>query len=129
MTEAVRVDKWLWAARFFKTRSLARQAIDGGKIQLNGHRVKPAKVLSIGDKLRIQRGYQIFEVIVEDLESRRGPAQQAQTLYAETAESLALRTEIAQQRRMQNLQGNRPSRRPDKKQRRQIHRFKGSGRY
>ncbi len=77
-TMSVRIDKWLWAARFFKTRSLARNAVQGGKVRLNDTRAKPAKTLEVGDELRIQRGEETWVVHVESLSDRRGPASEAQ---------------------------------------------------
>ncbi|GAA0259898.1 RNA-binding S4 domain-containing protein [Rhodanobacter caeni] len=118
----VRVDVWLWAARFFKTRSLAKQAIDGGKIQVNGAGCKPAKVLHVGDRLMISRGEERLEVIVLALADKRGPAPVAQGLYAETAASLVLREAAREQRRLVGAAG--PSRRPDKHARRELMRMK-----
>ena len=86
-TLTVRIDKWLWAARFFKTRSLARAAVQGGKVRLNDARAKPARILEPGDELRIQRGEETWVVHVEELSDRRGPASEAQKLYRETEES------------------------------------------
>lgn len=124
MNPLVRIDKWLWAARFFKTRSLARTAIQGGKVQLNGVRTKPGKVLNTGDTVRIQRGYDAMTVIVQSISDRRGPASQAQLLYRETGESLALREAVAQQRQLERAERAGRERRPDKRQRRQIVRFR-----
>ena len=87
MDKPIRIDKWLWAARFFKTRSLAREAISGGKVHLNGYRVKPGRALKPGDSLRVQRGEEEFTIVVVELSTRRGPAPVAQTLYEETEES------------------------------------------
>ncbi len=89
--ESVRVDKWLWAARFFKTRSLAQEAIELGRVRIAGIRIKPSREVRPGDLLAIQRGEENFEVYVEQLSSVRGPAKVAQTLYRETDESLVLR--------------------------------------
>ncbi|MDG6778750.1 RNA-binding S4 domain-containing protein [Thiomicrorhabdus sp. zzn3] len=86
--EKLRVDKWLWAARFFKTRGVALDAIKGGKIELNGHRPKPSKTLSIGDKLKITQPHRQVEVTVLELSDRRGSAEQAQTLYQMDSEVL-----------------------------------------
>ena len=93
----VRLDKWLWAARFFKTRSLASDAINGGKIQLNGHRAKRAKHVQVGDEIRIRKGPYEQLVVVRGLSERRGPAPVAQTLYEETAESHHKREMLAMQ--------------------------------
>jgi ribosome-associated heat shock protein Hsp15 len=96
----VRLDKWLWAARFFKTRSLAAEAIGGGKVAVNGERVKPAKLLQAGDELRIRLGPYEHVVIVRGISERRGPATVAATLYEETADGRALREKLAEQLRM-----------------------------
>lgn len=116
--EAVRLDKWLWAARFFKTRSIAKQAIEGGKVHYNGSRVKVSKNVEIGAELKIRQGYDEKTVIVEQLSDKRGPASIAQTLYAETQDSLQERTLRAEQRKQIKFQA--PQQRPDKKQRRQL---------
>jgi ribosome-associated heat shock protein Hsp15 len=96
----VRVDKWLWAARFYKTRSLAADAIGGGKILVNGERVKPAKLLQAGDEVRLRLGPYEHIVHVRELSERRGPATVAATLYQETDASIAVRTKLAEQLRM-----------------------------
>lgn len=124
MSRLVRIDKWLWAARFFKTRSLARAAIQGGKVQLNGARTKPSKVLNAGDTIRVQRGLDIQTVRVVRISDRRGPASEAQALYEETGESLQRREALAEQRRLQRAERADRERRPDKRQRRQIIRFR-----
>jgi len=124
--DSVRLDKWLWAARFFKTRSMAREAVSGGKIHLNGNRAKPAKPLNVGDELRIQRGEEELIVTVLGLSARRGPASVAQTLYAEFEENREKREKLAEERRLQYQQrvGRERERRPDKRQRRRLIRFK-----
>jgi ribosome-associated heat shock protein Hsp15 len=96
----VRVDKWLWAARFFKTRSLAADAIGGGKILVNGERVKPAKLLQSGDEVRVRLGPYDHVVKVRGISERRGPATVAATLYAETEASIAARAKLSEQLRM-----------------------------
>lgn len=116
----VRIDKWLWAARFFKTRTLAAQAVSGGKVQVNGNRVRSSRLLQPGEVLRIRRGEEEFTVLVLDLALRRGPASEARTLYEETAESMARRREAAQIRSMQMAGCSAPARRPDKRERRKI---------
>ncbi len=121
--QPVRIDKWLWAARFFKTRALATTAIKNGKIRSSGQRVKPSRVVRIGDYLEIERGFDRYEVIVENLSDQRGPASVAQTLYQETEDSLQKRQLEAEKRRLAALQRPISSSRPDKKQRRQIMRF------
>jgi ribosome-associated heat shock protein Hsp15 len=96
----VRIDKWLWAARFFKTRSLAAEAIGGGKVLVAGERVKPAKMLQVGDEVRLRMGPYEHVVIVQALSERRGPATVAATLYAETPASRVAREKLADQLRM-----------------------------
>jgi len=99
-TSKVRLDKWLWAARFFKTRSLAAEAIAGGKVLVGGDRAKPAKLLQAGDEVRVRLGPYEHTVIVRGLSERRGPASVAATLYEETPDSLAARARLAEQLRM-----------------------------
>ena len=91
----VRLDKWLWAARFFKTRSLATEAVSGGKVHVNDARVKPARAVQIGDTLDIRRGPYTATVVVKALSERRGPASQAVTLYEETQDSIDKREQLA----------------------------------
>lgn len=121
----VRLDKWLWAARFFKTRALASEAVTGGKVHLDGHRIKPSRTVKLDDCFEIQRGYERFEVIVTAVSERRGNAVQAQTLYRETGGSVVKRAAEAEKRKLAALARPRTEGRPDKKQRRQIHRFTG----
>lgn len=125
--EKVRLDKWLWAARFFKTRALAQEAITGGKVHVNGERVKPSRHVEIGDQLAITKGEQRFTIVVQDRSDRRGPAKTAETLYSETAESRKAREEAAAMRKLLRQSAPHPDRKPDKKQRRHIIRFKGGG--
>ncbi|HET8730247.1 MAG TPA: ribosome-associated heat shock protein Hsp15 [Moraxellaceae bacterium] len=122
--ERVRIDKWLWAARFFRTRSLAKEAIEGGKVHCDGHRVKVSKDIKAGTTLAIRQGFDEKTVVVRALSEVRGPASVAQQLYEETAESLAAREQRQAARQAQNLAH--PDHRPSKKDRRQIHRFKDS---
>jgi ribosome-associated heat shock protein Hsp15 len=122
--QPVRIDKWLWAARFFKTRALARAAVQGGKVRLNGARVKPSRPLALGDELRIQRGLEEFTVTVDVLSERRGPAAEAQGLYTESEDSRRLREQQAEQRALQRSEQAGRERCPDKRQRRQIIRFR-----
>ncbi|HEY8682173.1 MAG TPA: S4 domain-containing protein [Rhodanobacter sp.] len=121
----IRADLWLWAARFFKTRSLAKQAIEGGKIDINQAGCKPAKALRAGDRMKIQRGEERLEIEVLALSARRGPASTAQMLYRETAASQVLREAAREQRQLIGASG--PPKRPDKQARRELRRFKGSG--
>lgn len=118
----VRADVWLWAARFFKTRSLARQAIDGGKVDVNGGGCKPAKLLHAGDLLRIGRGEERLEVEVLALSDKRGPASAAQALYRESEASRLAREALREQRRL--VGAHAPPQRPDKQARRELRRLK-----
>lgn len=120
----VRVDKWLWAARFFKTRNLAKQAIDGGKIHCDGQRIKPSKEISVGVELTIRQGWDEKTVAVIALSDQRRGAPEAALLYSETEASIAKREAEADQRKALRGTGLVADRRPNKKQRRQIHRFK-----
>jgi len=123
-TAKVRLDKWLWAARFFKTRSLAKQAIEGGKVHYNGSRSKVSKETEVGAKLTIRIGLDEVEVEVIALSDQRRGAPLANLLYAETSDSIRKREIEAQQRKvMRGLDIGRRER-PNKKQRRQIHQFK-----
>ena len=116
----VRLDVWLWAARFFRTRSLARQAVDTGKVEVAGQRAKPSRAVRVGEALRIVRGEEVFEVTVRALSEVRGPAPVAQALYEETAESRARREEQRRQRAAMRDGYRPPERRPDKRARRLI---------
>lgn len=124
----VRADKWLWAARFFRTRTLAKEAIEGGKVHMNGQKIKTSKELQVGDTLTIRQGHASVQeqktIIIKALSDNRGSATIAQTLYDETEESIATREFFAEQRKLQNLA--RPSTKPDKKQRRDIEKFKNN---
>jgi ribosome-associated heat shock protein Hsp15 len=121
--ENVRIDKWLWAARFFKTRSLASQAVSGGHAAVNGNKVKPARMVQIGDTLVIRQGFLEFTVTITALSEHRGSATVARTLYEETEASLAKREQVLAERKAMNLQGSQPDRRPDKHERRKIRQF------
>jgi ribosome-associated heat shock protein Hsp15 len=120
----VRVDKWLWAARFFKTRSAAQQAIDGGRIKMNGERVKPAKTLALGDRLSIHIGVYEWLVTVRGLSDKRGPATVARELYDEDAESAAKRAELVERRKAYGHPGADREGRPTKRDRRQLERWR-----
>ena len=117
---SVRADVWLWAARFFKTRSLAKQAIEGGKVVVNDQPCKPAKSLHVGDVLRVTRGDERFEFAVVALAEQRGSAAIAHTLYAETEASRAAREILREQRRLENAGFAKPPTKPDKRARRLI---------
>jgi ribosome-associated heat shock protein Hsp15 len=120
----VRLDKWLWAARFFKTRSLAKAAIEGGKVHLDGQRVKVSKEIAIGDTLQIRQGWDERVVKVTHLSDQRRGASEAQMLYQETAESVEKREAQARARKAAGGMIDHPAQRPSKQQRRQIHRLK-----
>ncbi len=124
MSDEVRLDKWLWAARFFKTRALAQAAVTGGKVHLNGQRAKPSRNVRIGDSIDISRGHFRYEITVDAVSDRRGPAREAAKLYTETEESVEKRTAIAEdlalRRRAAPIP---PASRPDKRSRRRIIRF------
>jgi ribosome-associated heat shock protein Hsp15 len=122
MSETVRIDKWLWAARFFKTRSLATDAVDGGKVRLNGDRVKPARGVKVGDKLEIDNGSTEWEILVQDLSDKRGSASIAQTLYSETVQSSLKRQQLAEQRKFFREPSATLKGRPTKRDRRQLDR-------
>ena len=122
--DKLRLDKWLWAARFFKTRSLAKAAIDGGKVHLGGQRVKVSKEVSVGDTLQIRQGWDEKVIKIKALSDQRRGAPEAQLLYQETAASIKKRESEAAARKAAGGMIDRPERRPTKKQRRQIHRFK-----
>ncbi len=120
--DAVRIDKWLWAARFFKTRSLAKTAIEGGKIQIDGMKAKASRQLELGAILTIRQGLDTKTVVVTALSDQRRGAPEAMLLYSETAESVVLREENAAKRKAIN-NASVSDGKPNKKQRRQIHRF------
>jgi ribosome-associated heat shock protein Hsp15 len=119
----VRLDKWLWAARFFKTRALATEAVAGGKVHAGGQRAKPSHAVRIGEILRVQRGPEEYTVAVKSLSDRRGPATEAVLLYEETPESRSRREQLAEQRRLQHLAFPQLTIRPTKQSRRRIVRF------
>jgi len=122
--DKLRVDKWLWAARFFKTRTIAKNAIEGGKVQLDGQRVKVSREIVVGDSLRIRQGWDEKTIEVMGLSDQRRSASEAQKLYRETPESIDKRERAAAARKAAGGMLERPQRRPDKRQRRQIHRFR-----
>ena len=119
----IRLDKWLWAARFFKTRALATEAIKGGKIEVNGHKPKPARSVHIHDELRIQRGPFAYDVTVVGVSGQRGPATAAARLFRESAESVSRREALAHELRDQALTRPWLPGRPSKRDRRRIIRF------
>mgnify|MGYP003385451893 FL=1 len=121
--EKVRIDKWLWAARFFKTRALAKAAIEGGKVHMAGQRVKASKELKTGTQLTIRQGWDEKEIRVDALSDKRRGATEAAALYTETEQSLLERERRAAERKAASSSHYPPDQRPNKKQRRQIHRF------
>jgi ribosome-associated heat shock protein Hsp15 len=125
-SETVRLDKWLWAARFYKTRSIAREMIQGGKIRYNEQRTKPSKAVELGAKITLLIGHEEKTVLIDKISGQRRGAPEAQTLYSETAESLVQREKNAEDRKNNAFFSPHPDRKPDKKQRRQIIQFKNS---
>ncbi len=125
--EKIRLDKWLWATRFFKSRGLATEAVGGGKVHVDGDRVKPARQISVGQQLEIQKGPYRFDVTIEKLISRRVSATEASSAFTETQESIDRRRTLQATRRdeRQFAQSERQAGRPNKRERRQLHRFRG----
>lgn len=121
---SARLDKWLWAARFYKTRAIAKQMIDGGKVFYNGQRTKSSKAVSVGDLIRIRQGYEDKEVLVIAIAERRKDATFAQTLYKETDDSIAVREKNSLARKQGILLSPASDTKPDKKQRRKLREFK-----
>lgn len=129
MTEAAdkqRLDKWLWAARFYKTRSLATDAIDGGKVHVNGDRVKSSRTVKIGDKVSVSRDQLKMDVVIRGLNMQRRSATEAQQLYEETVESIEHRKQKMEANKLLDTMMTRPAHKPGKKDRRQIARFIGT---
>lgn len=123
-TTGVRLDVWLWAARFFKTRSLAKQAIAGGKIEINDSSAKPARSVQIGDQLKVVRGVERMQIRVVGLSAMRGPATLAQLLYEESLESREAREKAREMRRLTGAGLDHPASRPDKHSRKRLREFK-----
>lgn len=126
-SEGIRLDKWLWAARFYKTRAVAREMIEGGKVHYNGQRSKPSKTVELNAMLTLRQGNDERTVKVLGLTDQRRPATEAMQLYEETAESLEKREKMAQARKTNSLTMPHPDRRPDKKERRDLMKFKHGG--
>lgn len=120
----VRLDKWLWAARFYKTRSIAKEMIEGGKVHYNGQRTKPSKIVEVGAKIKLRQGSDEKTVIIQAISQQRRSANEAQYLYLETQQSIIKRENIAQARKDGSLTMPHPDRRPDKKERRNLIKFK-----
>ena len=126
-SSGVRLDQWLHAARFFKTRGLASVAVKAHRVLVNEARVKPARPLRVGDRVSVVRGHERMEVDVLQLSTRRGPASVARTLYAETEDSAAARARLAEDRRLKIASSPQPPKRPDKRSRRHLIRFQRRG--
>jgi ribosome-associated heat shock protein Hsp15 len=122
--DSIRLDKWLWSARFYKTRPLATEAVNGGKVHLNGNRVKPGRPVHIGDVLQIQRGPSLYEVVVKGMNQQRRPASEMSLLYEETEQGRHAREQQAELRKLAAGTRAAPARKPDKHQRKHIVRFK-----
>ena len=120
----IRLDKWLWAARFYKTRAIAREMVDGGKVHYNGQRTKPSKLVEVGAEIRLRQGNDEKTVRIAALSIQRRGANEAQQLYTETAESITKRESVSQARKLNALTMPHPERRPDKKGRRDLIKFK-----
>lgn len=121
--ERLRIDKWLWAARFFKTRSIAKTAIEGGKVHIDGQRVKVSREIGVGDIVVVKQGWDEKEIEVMALSDRRGPASEAQRLYAETERSAARRAKEAEARKAAGAMA-RPAQRPGKRERKALERLR-----
>ncbi len=122
--ERLRVDKWLWAARFYKTRSIAKAAIEGGKVHLDGQRVKVSREITVGEHLTVKQGWDEKEVVVKGLSDQRGPATIAQTLYEETAASVVRREREAQARKAAGGATARPTQKPGKHERKALEKLR-----
>ena len=120
----VRLDKWIWAARLTKTRALARDLIQAGKVHYNGQKSKPGKIVELGALIRVPAGWDVKEVEVTGIEEKRQPAKLAELMYQETADSVAKREQNQLARKMQTFHSPKPENRPDKKQRRELIKFK-----
>ena len=126
VTEDIRLDKWLWAARFYRTRAIAKKAIEGGKVSVNSQKAKPGRKPQVDDIIELRQGWDVKTVIIKELSQHRGGAPEAEKLYSETTESIEKRKVHAEQRKAMSLTQMHPQRKPDKKQRRDIQRFKAS---
>lgn len=120
----IRIDVWMWAARFYKTRSVARNAIQAGKVTYNGQKCKAGKLVEVGSRIKFKAGFDEKEIVVKDLSKQRGNAAIAQSLYEETQESLAQRERNKEARKLSAFHSPRPDHKPDKKQRRELLKIK-----
>jgi ribosome-associated heat shock protein Hsp15 len=120
----IRLDKWLWAARFYKTRSMARDAVQSGKVQYNGQRSKPGKIVELGASIKVPQGFDLKDIVVLQVKEQRLGAPLAQLMYEETQASEMLRASNVEARKLSVFHSPKPDHRPDKKQRRQIIQFK-----
>jgi ribosome-associated heat shock protein Hsp15 len=120
----IRLDKWLWAARFYKTRSMARDAVQSGKVQYNGQRSKPGKIVELGASIKVPQGFDLKDIVVLQVKEQRLGAPLAQLMYEETQASEMLRASNVEARKLSAFHSPKPDHRPDKKQRRQIIQFK-----
>jgi len=126
MSESMRLDKWLWAARFFKTRQIAVEAVNGGKVHLNGQRTKPGKTVQVGTQLEIHKGELEWNIVIRVIPKQRRPASEAREFYQESEESIGRREKQVADQRLQRASAPRPvSGKPSKKDRRMIQRFTG----
>ena len=121
----IRLDKWLWASRFFKTRAIAVESINGGRVHLNGVRVKPARVIRLDDELKITRGTERYHVVVKGLNDKRRPAKEAVLMYEETEDSIQEREAAQELNRLQSANIKQPTHKPNKRERRVMDKFKG----
>ena len=124
MTEELRIDKWLWTARFFKTRSLASEAVNGGKVHLNDHRVKAGRLVKIGDTLSIQKSSDLFEILIVGINKTRRPAKEAKLLYEESEKSRLKREQEHEIKKLASATRPVPQRKPGKREREQLRNFK-----
>ena len=124
MTEELRIDKWLWVARFFKTRALASEAVNGGKVHLNGHRVKAGRSVKIGDTLSIQKSSDLFEILIVGINKTRRPAKEAKLLYEESEKSRLKREQEHAIKKLASATRPVPQRRPGKRERELLRNFK-----
>ena len=123
-SKSVRLDKWLWAARFYKTRSMARDAVQSGKVQYNGQRSKPGKIVESGASIKVPQGFDLKDVVVLQVKEQRLGAPLAKLMYEETQASEMLRASNVEARKLSAFHSPKPEHRPDKKQRRQLIQFK-----